>query len=376
MNKGITYILTSGFVLLFLTNIFAQTDSIFVIKGLIDTIPHARYFVKYYKNGKLVNDTVELDQYRKFKYVGAITEPTVFYLNIKNTINPRMLGDFNIYEFWIEPGKTFLFGGKTGWLKNGMKGFVSNPKQFCLKNATIEKIAHQYKKQINDFYSKWEIGNDNLSDPMTKKQALDSLKIGFIQQHAESYYAAYLLQQFLKASTVNFYKIEILFSKLSNEIKDTYLGKEIEQRIAINKAISIGSIMPDFEQTDTSSKQVKLSDFRGKYVLVDFWASWCVPCRHDNPRLVKIYERFSDKNFNILGISLDEKKGDWLQAIHHDGLPWTQVSDLKGFDNAVAKGFFIHAVPTKFLLDPNGVIIARDFNSAQLERKLEEIFSD
>ena len=134
--------------------------------------------------------------------------------------------------------------------------------------------------------------------------------------------------------------------------------------------------MPDFEQADTLSKPVKLSDFRGKYVLVDFWASWCVPCRHDNPRLVKIYKRFSDKNFDILGISLDEKKGDWLQAIHHDGLPWAQLSDLKGFDNAVAKGFFIHAVPTKFLLDPNGVIIARDFSSGQLERKLEEIFSE
>jgi len=115
-----------------------------------------------------------------------------------------------------------------------------------------------------------------------------------------------------------------------------------------------------------------LSDFRGKYVLLDFWGSWCGPCRAENPDIIKAYKTYKEKNFEIISVSLDTKKQDWLDAIQKDGLPWLHVSDLKGWKNEVALMYGINAVPQMFLLDPNGVIIAKDLGGEDLAKKLEE----
>src|SRR5690606_12198243 len=163
---------------------------------------------------------------------------------------------------------------------------------------------------------------------------------------------------------------------LSENLKSTPTGRLITQKITVNNLVGIGQIMPDFEQPDTASNAVKLSDFRGKYLLIDYWASWCGPCRKENPYLVDSHEKFASKGFDILGVSLDRSKNRWLEAIRKDGLNSTHVSDLKEFDNAVAKRFFIHAIPDNFLLDPDGVIIARNVRGRELLRELEKIFNN
>jgi len=342
----------------------AQTDSTIVVKGIIDTVPNAQYYISFLKEGTRFEDTIQLDEHGSFRYTVVSKEPLRLLMSIDNDpdsvwYNPKLADNFTMYDFWVEPGRITYLEGKKG------------KDNETVRNSEIDKIVSSYSEQLNKLKKQRHAATKkNLS------QAIDSLERAFIKRNNLSYYSLYLLSFMAKQQKQAYPYIEATLAKFPEKLRNTYLGKEIAQRLLINKALAIGSVMPDFEQADTSSKPVKLSDFRGKYVLVDFWASWCVPCRHDNPRLVKIYKRFSGKGFDILGISLDEKKTDWLQAIHHDRLSWTQVSDLKGFDNAVAKGFFIHAVPTKFLMDPNGVIIARDFNSGQLERKLEEIFSD
>jgi thiol-disulfide isomerase/thioredoxin len=154
----------------------------------------------------------------------------------------------------------------------------------------------------------------------------------------------------------------------------SYYGKMVEKIINENKVGSVGSVAPDFAQADTSGNMISLKSFRGKYVLVDFWASWCGPCRMENPNVVEAFNKYKDKNFTVLGISLDRSKDPWLQAIYQDGLAWTHVSDLKFWSNDVARMYKISSIPQNLLLDPEGKIIAKNLRGEELQNKLKELF--
>lgn len=157
--------------------------------------------------------------------------------------------------------------------------------------------------------------------------------------------------------------------------KEAELAAEAQKK-ALDDLTPLGSKAIDFTQNTVEGKPVSLSSFKGKYVLVDFWASWCAPCRAENPLVVKAYETYKDKGFTILGVSLDGEKTRqaWINAIEKDGLTWTQVSDLKAFENQAAILYGVKAIPQNFLIDPNGVIIAKNLRGSELDKKLAEIF--
>ncbi|RAJ02663.1 peroxiredoxin [Chitinophaga skermanii] len=194
----------------------------------------------------------------------------------------------------------------------------------------------------------------------------------FIKQHPKAIASVWMLLNELR-NRLEPDDFMATFYSLDKSVQDSRYGQMAKNYIAQLQGNALNVTAPDFTQDDVKGKPVKLSQFRGKYVLVDFWASWCGPCRQENPNVVKAYEKYKNKNFTILGVSLDQDKNRWIGAIRQDGLNWTQVSDLQGWNNEVARQYGINSIPANFLVSPDGKIIARNLRGAQLEKALESL---
>lgn len=208
----------------------------------------------------------------------------------------------------------------------------------------------------------------------TVQDGLQGVIDQFVKNKTKSFVSPFVLEvtyQFREDVMV----LENRFKLLDAAIRNSAYGKKLEGLIAEKKIGAVGTMALDFTQADTTGTPVSLSSFRGKYVLVDFWASWCGPCRSENPNVVENFNKFSNKNFTVLGVSLDRpgQKDKWINAIKEDNLTWTHVSDLQFWNNSAAKLYHVNSIPTNLLVDPNGKIVARNLRGPALEEKLCEL---
>jgi len=267
-----------------------------------------------------------------------------------------------------------------------------------IKEATITgmSIIDDYDKYLNHLKpseSKFAIIREKY-DALTndQKQDLKYTKPLFDEQDSLNLERKKLVSEFIKENPSSLFsthglrgihhlltpiEFDQLFNTLSETNQISSVGSLLQAYLKAAKVAGVGVEALDFTQNDVNGKPVKLSDFRGQYVLLDFWASWCAPCRAENPNVVKNYHKYKDKGFTVLGVSLDSPNGKtaWLNAIEKDGLEWTNVSDLKGWKNEASNLYLVRAVPQNYLIDPNGIIIAVNLKGYKLGEKLEEIFN-
>lgn len=195
---------------------------------------------------------------------------------------------------------------------------------------------------------------------------------GLIRESAPSLAAVYGIQMIDPEKNLTF--LDSIYSKLNESAPNNYLVLNLGNTVNSKRKLAIGQEAPEIALASPEGEIIKLSSLRGSYVLIDFWAAWCRPCRAENPNVVRMYNKYSNENFEIYGVSLDKTKAAWLKAIEQDGVPWIHVSDLKFWQSEAARTYSVSAIPATFLIDPDGKIIAKNLRGPSLEAKLREIF--
>lgn len=340
----------------------AQTS--YIIKGKIPLTHKATRAVMSYppddKGGEYKADTTDI-RAGKFEFTGSIGRPQMAELNL---IIPRPSG---------ETGRRNQSGEEGNNMKNVALFYLDGNINVTFDTAGIASYAGGGKEQKGWQDYEAMVKEKSKTFKGEGMELFEQVITDFVKGHPDLYASVDLMDLFTQSS-INPKLVEPMYTALSKRMQNSEKVLRWKPKLDEAKlAVSGNQIAPEFTLNDTEGKAISLASYRGGYVLVDFWASWCVPCRAENPNVLAAYEKYKDKNFKVLGVSLDEKKEAWLKAIAEDKLPWKQVCDFKAANSEVTKKYNISSIPANVLVDPNGKIVGKDLRGKALHNALAEL---
>ncbi|MBN8860340.1 MAG: AhpC/TSA family protein [Sphingobacteriales bacterium] len=351
-------------------------DSSYVLSGTIEGVDSGAVILFNVQKGEEGEpDTAKIIK-GHFELKGFAAEPELAFLALVQEQGPRQPP----LPLYLEAGKINVEAPKDSLYTGKVTGPASQ-KDLDKFNALVKPLEEKQKALYQQYQEVAPTGDAAKMGEIQKAyEALQdenkALVTKFVKENPSSYVAAFQLAQvFAYAEEVAPAELEPLYKGLDEKIKGSHFGKVVKDALDKAKSTAIGGVAPNFTLNDVNGKPVALASFKGKYTLLDFWASWCQPCRMENPTVVKAYDTYKSKGFDILSVSLDDKKENWEKAIAQDKLAWTHVSDLKGWKSEAAALYGVKAIPMNYLLDKDGKIIAKSLRGEDLIKKLGEVLN-
>jgi peroxiredoxin len=340
--------------------------------------PGVKAYLTYQDNDKSVKDSAAVTD-GVFHFTGTVTEPVLAQLYLSNPGSKTKDASLLRTTIWLERGMIkvsatdplsppVITGGQmntdyTALQKKKIPALarMAEASKVYMAASNEQRNAPGFMKHHQEVYI----------NAMSETSVFDSL---YIRSHPNSFLSLYLLSGMVSSRPAHMVLIPML-NAFSAEVKNSETAKRLHKMLQDMSLIEVGAKAPEFTINNTEGKPVSLSSFRGKYVLIDFWASWCIPCRKENPNVRAAYQKFKDKNFTVLGISLDKTDGKeaWLKAIRDDQLDWTQLSELKDFNGAVVKLYDVSSIPRNVLVSPQGIILAKNLRGEALQNWLTKL---
>lgn len=349
----------------------AAVDTTYRVTVTLSDLDSGRMLMSYREGDQWKRDSAQ-GVHGQYEFTGKTPVTRKAYLNVLGERGRTL-------ALYLENGKITVTTKKDSLDKVVATGTPTNNDNASLQQQKAAVNARF--SAVTDAYRAADKSNQALLDSLDKayedvEKSNRTTTLAFIKEHPSSLVSAFEIYE-LYIYNPDVAEFEGAYNLLDSSVRVSTIGQEVSRQLDIAKRTDINQLAPDFTLNDTNDKPVMLSSLRGKYLLIDFWASWCGPCRRENPRLVKAYQAYNKKGFEIVGVSLDNPgdRDKWLEAIKKDKLAWLQLSDLKGWECAVAKQYGIQAIPMNFLLDPEGRIVAKGLNGEQLSAKLATLLA-